>query len=129
MAKRLFDRLPLFRWARFDVTIQTRPSCFTQRRYTVNLLDMGDPTRLRDEAVVTLHELLDLGVRGHFVPPLLESRREHAALRANHPPAFGRPIRRSHRKWDAIPARNDLCSAYLMPKSRQVSSTSLEIAG
>jgi hypothetical protein len=34
---------------------------------------MSDPTRLRDEAVVTLHELLDLGVRAHFVPSLLES--------------------------------------------------------
>jgi Transposase len=42
---------------------------------------------------------------------------------------FGIPIRRSHRKCDARPARNDLCCAYLIPKSRQVSSTSLETAG
>src|SRR2546425_684466 len=40
----------------------------TQRRYAVNLLDMSDPPRFRDEAVVMLHELLNLGVRGHFMP-------------------------------------------------------------
>ena len=39
------------------------------------------------------------------------------------------PIRRSHRKCDAIPARNDRCSAYGLPKSRHVVSTKLEIAG
>jgi hypothetical protein len=29
---------------------------------------VNDPTHLRDEAVVMLHELLDLGVRGHVTP-------------------------------------------------------------
>jgi hypothetical protein len=46
-----------------------------------------------------------------------------------HPVAFGLPIRRNHRKCDAIPARKDLNSVYLTPKSRQVCSTSFEIAG
>ena len=54
-------------FARLDVTIATRPVRPTQRRYAVDLLDMNDPPRLRDEAVVTLHELLNLGVRGHFL--------------------------------------------------------------
>ena len=45
------------------------------------------------------------------------------------PAGRGRPIRRSQRKCEASPAQNDLCSAYLIPKSRQVSSTSFEIAG
>ena len=39
------------------------------------------------------------------------------------------PIRRSHRKCDAMPARNDGCSAYGTPKSRHVASTTVEIAG
>lgn len=46
-----------------------------------------------------------------------------------HPVALGIPIRRNHRKCDAIAVQNDACSAYLIPNSRQVSSTSLEIAG
>ena len=49
--------------------------------------------------------------------------------RSCHPVASGLPIRRSHRKCDAIPARNDMNSVYRIPKSRQVCSTSLEIAG
>ena len=49
--------------------------------------------------------------------------------RACQPLAFGLPIRRNHRKCDAIPARKDLNSVYLIPKSRQVCSTSFEIAG
>jgi len=67
MPKRLFDRLTLFGWARLDVTITTGPVRPTQRRYAVNLLDMSDPPSFRDEAVVMLHELLDLVVRGHLV--------------------------------------------------------------
>ncbi len=53
------------------------------------------------------------------------SRRDRSRYRV----ALGIPIRRNHRKCDAIAARNDLCSAYLTPKSRHVSSTSLESAG
>src|SRR5256712_11769971 len=68
MPKRLFDRLTLFGRARLDVTITTGPVRPTQRRYAMNLLDMSDPPRFRDEAMVTLHELLNLGVRGHFMP-------------------------------------------------------------
>jgi len=64
MAKRLFDRLALFGWARLDVTTAAGPVRFTAHRYAV--FHMRDPSRLRDEAVVTLHELLNLGVRGHF---------------------------------------------------------------
>src|SRR5213596_785035 len=66
MPKRLFDRLTLFGRARIDVTIPTGPVRPTQRRYAVNLLDMSDPPRFRDEAVVALHELMNLGVRGHL---------------------------------------------------------------
>src|SRR5438876_4064797 len=68
MPKRLFDRLPLFGRARLDVTIATGALRSTHGRYAVNLLDMSDPSRFRDEAVVTLHELLNLGGRGHFMP-------------------------------------------------------------
>jgi len=67
MPKRLFDRLALFLRARLDVTTATGPVRPTQRRYTVNLFDMSDPSRFRDEAVVTLHEFPNLGVRGHFI--------------------------------------------------------------
>ena len=45
------------------------------------------------------------------------------------PVASSRPIRRSQRKCDAIPAQNDRCTVYRTPNSRHVSSTSLEIAG
>lgn len=38
-------------------------------------------------------------------------------------------ILRSQRKCDATPAQTDRCSAYRMPKSRQVPSTIPEIAG
>jgi hypothetical protein len=38
MAQRLLDRLPLFGWARLDVTIPTGPFCSSQRRYTVTSL-------------------------------------------------------------------------------------------
>jgi hypothetical protein len=62
------NRLTLFGWAWLDVTIPTGPVHPTERRYAVNLLDMSDPSHLRDEAVVTLYELLNLGVRGHFTP-------------------------------------------------------------
>ena len=55
--------------------------------------------------------------------------RQLPPCRSCHPVALGIPIRRNHRKCDTIPARNDLCSAYLIPKSRHVSSTSLESAG
>src|SRR5437660_11047154 len=68
MPKRLLDRLTLFGRAWLDVTIPTGSVRPTQRRYAVDLLDMSDPPRFRDEAVVTLHELLNLGVRGHFMP-------------------------------------------------------------
>jgi hypothetical protein len=68
MPKRLLDRLTLFGRAWLDVTIPTGSVRATQRRYAVNLLDMSDPPRFRDEAVVMLHELLNLGVRGHFMP-------------------------------------------------------------
>ena len=71
-----------------------------------------------------------------ILPQFITSPWERALLaeqlppcRSCHPVALGIPIRRNHRKCDAIPARNDLCSAYLIPKSRHVSSTSLEIAG
>jgi hypothetical protein len=71
MPKRLFDRLALFLRARLDVTTATGPVCPTQRRYAMNFLDMSDPPRFRDEAVVTLHEFPNLGVRGHFMPFLI----------------------------------------------------------
>jgi hypothetical protein len=45
------------------------------------------------------------------------------------PAVFGMPIRRNQRKCEPIPARNELCSVYLIPNSRQVCSTSLDIAG
>jgi hypothetical protein len=69
MPKRLLDGLALFGRARLDVTIPTGPVRRTQGRDAVNLLDMSDPPRFRDEAVMLLHELLDLGVRGRFRPP------------------------------------------------------------
>src|SRR5881296_680280 len=73
MPKRLFDRLTLFGRARLDVTIPTGPVRPTQRRYAVNLLDMSDPPCFRDEAVVALHELLNLGVRGHCMLSLAKT--------------------------------------------------------
>jgi hypothetical protein len=69
MPKRLFDGLTLFGRARLDVTITPGALRPTQRRYAVNFFDMDDPPRLRNEAVVTLHELLNFDVRGHFLPP------------------------------------------------------------
>src|SRR5437867_569261 len=57
-------------------------------------------------------------------PPAGHSRRTTPAWSASY-----LPIRRNHRKCEAIPARNDVYSVYLTPKSRQVSSTTLEIAG
>jgi len=51
MPKRLFDRLTLFWRARLDVTAATGPVRPTERRYAVNLLDMSDPPRFRDEAL------------------------------------------------------------------------------
>src|SRR3989441_13276077 len=68
MPKRLFDRLTLFGRARLDVTIATGALRPTHGRYAVDLFNVSDPPRFRDEAVVTLHELLNLGVRGHFMP-------------------------------------------------------------
>ena len=68
MPKRLFDRLTLVGRARLEVTIATGASRPTHGRYAMNLLDVSDPSRFRDEAVVTLHELLNLGRRGYFVP-------------------------------------------------------------
>src|SRR6266849_3256653 len=68
MPKRLLDRLPLVGRARLNVTIATGALRPTHGRYAVNLLDMSDPPRCRDEAVVMLHKLLNLGVRGHFMP-------------------------------------------------------------
>src|SRR5260370_14351968 len=73
MAKRLFDRLALFGRARFARPIPTSPVRPPQRRYAVNLLDMSDPTRLRDEAMVPLYEPLDLAVGGHFMPSTIVS--------------------------------------------------------
>src|SRR5438046_718649 len=69
MPKRLFDRFTLFGWARLDPAIATDALCPTHGGYATNLLDVSDPSRFRDEAVVTLHERLDLGGRGHFMPP------------------------------------------------------------
>jgi hypothetical protein len=62
---------------------------------------------------------------------LLGGRHLTASPQAPVSPDFvvGIPIRRNHRKCDARPARNDLCSVYLIPNSRQVSSTTFEIAG
>ncbi len=74
-----------------------------------------------DVYAATVHHLL-YGQRVLLGAQLLQ-------CRACHPVAFGLPIRRNHRKCDAIPARNDLNSVYLIPKSRQVCSTSFEIAG
>jgi len=73
MPERLFDRLALFLRARLDVTIVAGSIGLTQRRYAVNLLDMRDPTCFRNEAVVTLHELLNLGVRGHLMSSTIVS--------------------------------------------------------
>jgi hypothetical protein len=67
MPERFFDRLALVLRARLDVAIVTGAGRLTQRRYAVNLFDMRDPSRFRDEAVVMLHELLNLDVRGHFI--------------------------------------------------------------
>ena len=52
---------------RHDVAIVASPVGLTQRRYAVNLLDMRDRSGFRNEAVVTLHKLLNLGVRSHFM--------------------------------------------------------------
>jgi hypothetical protein len=52
MPERLFDRLALFLRARLDVTIVTGAVRLTQCRDAVNLFDMSDPPRFRDEAVV-----------------------------------------------------------------------------
>jgi len=68
MPERLFDRFPFFWWARLDIAATTGPARPPQRRHAVNLLDMSDPPRFWDEAVVTLHELLNLDVRGHTMP-------------------------------------------------------------
>jgi hypothetical protein len=67
MSERLFDRLALFLRAPLDVAIATGAVRLTQRRYAVSLFDMSDPSRFRDEAMVTLHELLNLGVRGYRI--------------------------------------------------------------
>ena len=68
VSKGLFDRLTLLGRAWLDVTIPTGSLRLTQRGYAVNLFDMSDPPRFRDEAVVMLHELLNLAVGGHFMP-------------------------------------------------------------
>ena len=61
--QRLFDRLALFLRAPLNVTIVTGAVRLTQRRGAVSLLDVRDPSRFRGEAMVTLHELLNLGTR------------------------------------------------------------------
>ena len=73
MPKRLFDRLALFLRARLDVAIVAGPVGLTQRRYVVNLLDMRDPSRFWNEAVVTLHELLNLGVIASLTVTIMRS--------------------------------------------------------
>jgi len=54
MPKRLFDCLPLLGRAGLQMTTPTGPLRPAQRQYAVNFLDMGDPPRFRDEAVVML---------------------------------------------------------------------------
>src|SRR5438094_10015608 len=68
MPKRLLDRLTLFGRAWLDITIPTGSVHPTQRRYAVNLLDMSDPPRVLDEAVVMLQELVNRGLRGGCTP-------------------------------------------------------------
>src|SRR2546428_14189340 len=71
MPKRLFDRLTLFGRARLDVTIATGALRPTHGRYAVDLFHVSDPSRFLDEAVATLHELLNLGGRGHFAVSMI----------------------------------------------------------
>jgi hypothetical protein len=73
MPKRLFDRLALFGRARLEITITPGALRSTNRWHAVNLLDMSDPPSFRDEAVVTLHELLNLDVCGHFISSTIVS--------------------------------------------------------
>jgi len=73
MPKRLFDRLALFGRARLEITITPGAVRSTDRWHAVNLLDMSDPPSFRDEAVVTLHELLNLDVCGHFISSTIVS--------------------------------------------------------
>src|ERR1700687_3176419 len=58
MAEGFFDGLPLFRWT----GLRTRRAAGPLPRQAPNLFDGGDPASLRNEAVVTLNELPDLGV-------------------------------------------------------------------
>ena len=65
MLKGLFDRLTLFGWQWHDATTPPGAVRWLARRQTPDHLDMIDPIGLRDEAVVTLNELLDLTVGRH----------------------------------------------------------------
>jgi hypothetical protein len=67
--ERLLDRFTLLGWAGLDATIATDALCPTHAGDAVNFFDVSDPSRFRDEAMVTLHERLDLDGRGHSCPP------------------------------------------------------------
>jgi hypothetical protein len=47
----------------------------------------------------------------------------------SHSDMSGIPNWRNHLKCDATPDQKDLCSLYLTPNSRQVCSTTFEMAG
>src|SRR5712664_1788785 len=63
--KRLFDDLALLGRARYDAPATTGAVRRSARRQAPKRLDMSDPTRLRDEAVMPLNEVLYLAVGRH----------------------------------------------------------------
>jgi hypothetical protein len=69
MAKGLFDGLTLFWRARDDATTTTSAVRLAASGQTSEHLDMSDPRGLRNEAMLTLNELLYLAVGRHANPP------------------------------------------------------------
>jgi hypothetical protein len=58
-------------WTLRATACWTRPTRPLVAGATAQPSDITDPPCLRDEAMVTLHELLNLGGRGHFMPFLI----------------------------------------------------------
>ncbi len=68
MPERLFDCLTLFGRARDDPTTPTGTVRRSARRQAPKRLDMSDPTGFRDEAVMTLNDILYLALGRHPNP-------------------------------------------------------------
>ncbi len=72
MPKRFFDCFTLLGRTRYGATAPTGAVRRPARRQSPKNLHMSDPSGLRDEAVVTLNELLYLAVGRHLGPLLVE---------------------------------------------------------